>query len=383
MSDLLAEHGLRAGFFTGAEGQTPADPEHRRVPRRPGLPPPLRQRRRRRRPEPPARRQLRDQPGAALEPGRPRAADRPDLPARPEAARSTSTTSSARRGSSRGSPASSAPSRRSSRGSSTATATRSSSSSPARSCRGSRRSTNELPADLRPRAPDGDDGEPAELADLRLDDEVGDPSSTLLDAADESQDLAGPRRGRPRRGPVIPALRPPDLRRSPRRPDDRPAAPRADGDVRQLFSQLQIRREGDGRVVIEAPPEAASTLGALFEGMAALLRSMMTSPKGRIPREWERDPEGRRPRDHSPSIACAAIPQTKKEAASLQATQVLRRDPTFVTLAASGLMDAKPTRSLKIPIEPWHDTNEFIRGNIMQAKYRERLWGPNRQRQPL
>jgi hypothetical protein len=43
-------------------------------------------------------------------------------------------------------------------------------------------------------------------------------------------------------------------------------------DVRGLFSQLQVRRQADGHVIIEAPPEAASTLSALFEGMAALLQ---------------------------------------------------------------------------------------------------------------
>jgi len=45
------------------------------------------------------------------------------------------------------------------------------------------------------------------------------------------------------------------------------------GEVRQLFSQLEVRREQNGRVVIEAPAEAASTLSALFEGMAALLQA--------------------------------------------------------------------------------------------------------------
>ena len=45
------------------------------------------------------------------------------------------------------------------------------------------------------------------------------------------------------------------------------------GEVRQLFSQLQVRREPSGNIVIEAPPEAASTLSALFEGMAALLQA--------------------------------------------------------------------------------------------------------------
>ncbi len=51
------------------------------------------------------------------------------------------------------------------------------------------------------------------------------------------------------------------------------------GEVRQLFSQLQVRREESGRIVIEAPAEAATTLSALFEGMAALLQAA-SRPEG-------------------------------------------------------------------------------------------------------
>ncbi len=40
-----------------------------------------------------------------------------------------------------------------------------------------------------------------------------------------------------------------------------------------------MKREADGRVVIEAPPEAASDLAALFEGMAALMQSV-AKPSG-------------------------------------------------------------------------------------------------------
>ena len=49
------------------------------------------------------------------------------------------------------------------------------------------------------------------------------------------------------------------------------ALPRME-EVRGLFAQLQVRRQADGDVIIEAPPQAASTLSALFEGMAALLQ---------------------------------------------------------------------------------------------------------------
>ena len=57
------------------------------------------------------------------------------------------------------------------------------------------------------------------------------------------------------------------------------AAMPSSGDVREFFSQLRVRLETNGKVVIEAPAEAASTLGALFEGMAALLQSV-AGPKG-------------------------------------------------------------------------------------------------------
>jgi hypothetical protein len=51
------------------------------------------------------------------------------------------------------------------------------------------------------------------------------------------------------------------------------------GEVRQLFAQLQVRREPSGKVVIEAPSEAASTLSALFEGMAAMLQAAAQDSK--------------------------------------------------------------------------------------------------------
>jgi len=43
-------------------------------------------------------------------------------------------------------------------------------------------------------------------------------------------------------------------------------------DVKSLFSVLEIRRTERGGISIEAPPEAAATLAALFEGMASMLR---------------------------------------------------------------------------------------------------------------
>jgi hypothetical protein len=52
------------------------------------------------------------------------------------------------------------------------------------------------------------------------------------------------------------------------------AAMPSSGEVREFFSQLKISRQATGGVIIEAPAEAAATLGALFEGMAALLQNV-------------------------------------------------------------------------------------------------------------
>lgn len=43
-------------------------------------------------------------------------------------------------------------------------------------------------------------------------------------------------------------------------------------DVQRLFAGLTVQRTGRGGLVIEAPPETASTLAALFSGMAQLLQ---------------------------------------------------------------------------------------------------------------
>lgn len=54
--------------------------------------------------------------------------------------------------------------------------------------------------------------------------------------------------------------------------DTQPAPPLpAAADVRDLFSNLNVQRTEQGGLRIEAPPEAAASLAALFEGMAALL----------------------------------------------------------------------------------------------------------------
>ncbi|WP_337173941.1 DEAD/DEAH box helicase [Paludisphaera sp.] len=104
---------------------------------------------------------------------------------------------------------------------------------------------------------DSIEGEAFDPSDLEIDDEVvddaPDPVDVLIDAGahDGPTDAPSP-------SPAPRASRAPAL---------------DDGEVRRLFSTLSIRRSDAGGVIIEAPPEAAETLGALFEGMAAMLRA--------------------------------------------------------------------------------------------------------------
>jgi hypothetical protein len=48
--------------------------------------------------------------------------------------------------------------------------------------------------------------------------------------------------------------------------------------VPQLFAGLTVQRTASGGLVIEAPPESASALAALFSGMAQLLQAAAASP---------------------------------------------------------------------------------------------------------
>jgi hypothetical protein len=48
--------------------------------------------------------------------------------------------------------------------------------------------------------------------------------------------------------------------------------------IQRLVAGVTVRRTASGGLVIEAPPETASTLGALFSGMAQLLRAAATPP---------------------------------------------------------------------------------------------------------
>ena len=126
-------------------------------------------------------------------------------------------------------------------------------------------------------ATDGEVDE-AEPADPSIDDEVADPFEEVIEAADESGDraAASAHDGPTRNGPVPAQVEP----AGPEVAGDDVSRASSGDDVRRLFSRLQIRRESDGRVILEAPPEAASALGALFEGMAALLKSASKAPDG-------------------------------------------------------------------------------------------------------
>jgi superfamily II DNA or RNA helicase len=129
------------------------------------------------------------------------------------------------------------------------------------------------PSELAPSSSGGgrDDSDgPLDVADEDiLDVEAADPFEPLLEAADESTDSA-----------PVPSQAAPSLNGSSEpqalHPEVAPpeaGPPPSSDEVRRLFGQLQIRRAEGGKVLIEAPPEAANTLGALFEGMAALLRA--------------------------------------------------------------------------------------------------------------
>ncbi len=105
------------------------------------------------------------------------------------------------------------------------------------------------------------------IDDISLDDEIIDPYEQIIEAADESDDPA----------PIVPepAMAASIVGEMRTDHEPSPAVNLPDvGEVRRLFSRLEIRRGANGNVVIEAPPDAASALGALFEGFAALLQSV-------------------------------------------------------------------------------------------------------------
>jgi hypothetical protein len=48
--------------------------------------------------------------------------------------------------------------------------------------------------------------------------------------------------------------------------------------IQRLVAGVTVQRTASGGLVIEAPPETASTLGALFSGMAQLLQAATAPP---------------------------------------------------------------------------------------------------------
>lgn len=50
-----------------------------------------------------------------------------------------------------------------------------------------------------------------------------------------------------------------------------PSAPAPADSIAHLFGQLRVERRPDGGIRLEAPPESAASLVALFEGMAKLV----------------------------------------------------------------------------------------------------------------
>ncbi len=61
-------------------------------------------------------------------------------------------------------------------------------------------------------------------------------------------------------------------------PDQQPASPILDGSqIQQLFAGMHVERTENGGLRIEAPPEAAGALAAMFQGMADLLAAAATS----------------------------------------------------------------------------------------------------------
>ena len=113
--------------------------------------------------------------------------------------------------------------------------------------------------------------------DLDIDDEVHDPLDDLFDAADEINDapVPGPEAAAGDASPQSTVGDGPveTVPQSSLVANGSAGVPSPAG-VRALFARLEVRREpASGKVVIEAPAEVAGELGALFEGMAALLRS--------------------------------------------------------------------------------------------------------------
>jgi hypothetical protein len=67
-------------------------------------------------------------------------------------------------------------------------------------------------------------------------------------------------------------------------------------EIQHLVSGLTVQRTANGGLVIEAPPETASTLGALFSGLAQLLQAAAAPPMTGGDPAWQHDTHANVPR---------------------------------------------------------------------------------------
>jgi len=77
-------------------------------------------------------------------------------------------------------------------------------------------------------------------------------------------------------GDALPSARPLSAAPTPARTGSGVAETVSADGVRELFSRIQVRPGADGKVILEAPAQAATTLAALFEGMARMLGDAST-----------------------------------------------------------------------------------------------------------
>jgi hypothetical protein len=103
-------------------------------------------------------------------------------------------------------------------------------------------------------------GEPDETID-----EVVPPERGEAPATEKQVVTPRPRTGQQAPGrPIVP--------RPAAAPDQQPASPTLEGSqIQQLFAGMHVERTENGGLRIEAPPEAAGALAAMFQGMANLL----------------------------------------------------------------------------------------------------------------
>jgi hypothetical protein len=106
-----------------------------------------------------------------------------------------------------------------------------------------------------------------------------------LDEPEEAIDeVVEPARREEPAEPAPPVAAPPAQPPTPATPPipAQPPAPVPDGlSVQQMLSSIQVERTEGGGLRIEAPPEAAGTLAAMFQGMADLLSRVNQSPTPR------------------------------------------------------------------------------------------------------